>query len=341
MADLDETSGNDVIQPFGDNLLLVLSANSAAGIWPVVNVLVNGVAALSNVSITADNNLGQTQLLSIALPAGTPISSVTLQYVNDENTPTSDRNLYLSSISLNGHALPPSTATYVRTIDGQVFDTIVGQGDMFWGGELRFSGAVVTGATAHAGGTLSVDGLGGIDTVMLSGAHADYGISQTASGYTVTRLAGGQTLNLSNVERLDFQSGNSVALDIGGEGAAAMAAAVISALFGQASVSNPEFMGIGIGLLDHGMTPLQLVALAESTPVFRSMVGSGSNASFVNLVYQNVVGHAPTAAELDLYVSMLNSGAFTQASFGLLAAETGINQAHLVGFVQTGIEFAG
>jgi hypothetical protein len=40
-------------------------------------------------------------------------------------------------------------------------------------------------------------------------------------------------------------------------------------------------------------------------------------------------------------VSMLNSGAFTQASLGLAAAQAAINVAHLVGVVHSGIEFAG
>lgn len=338
MADLNGTSGNDLLQPFGDNLLLVLSANSLGGVWPLVNVLVNGTVVLSNVSITADNALNQTQLLSVPLAAGTTVSSVTLQYLNDEITPSGDRNLYLSSISLNGHALPPSAAAYVRTADGQVFDTIAGQGDLFWGGELRFTGPVVTGATAHAGGTLSVEGLDGIDTIMLGGSHSDYSISQTASGYAVSRLAGGQTLNLSNIERLDFQSGNSVALDLGGH--AGIAAEVIGAMFGQSFMNNSAFVGIAIGLLDHGMAPTQLVALAISTPLFQQLAGSSSNAAFVNLVYQNVMGHAPSAAELDSYVSLLNSGAVTQASLGFIAAVTPANQAHLVGVIQSGIEFA-
>lgn len=337
MADLNGTSGNDVLQPFGDNLLLVLSANSLAGVWPLVNVLVNGTVVLSNVSITADSALGQTQLLSISLAAGVAVSSVTFQYLNDDVTPTGDRNLYLSSISLNGQALPPSTASYVRTLDGQVFDTIAGQGDLYWGGELRFTGPLVTGASAHAGGTLSVDGLDGIDTVMLSGSHADYSISHTASGYAVSRLAGGQTLNLSNVERLDFQTGNSVALDFSSH--AGIAAEIISAMFGQSFMSNPTFVGIAISLLDQGMAPTQLVALAASTALFQQLAGSSSNTAFVNLVYQNVIGHAPSAAELDSYVGLLNSGAITQASLGFIAAVTPANQAHLVGVIEGGIEF--
>jgi hypothetical protein len=38
-------------------------------------------------------------------------------------------------------------------------------------------------------------------------------------------------------------------------------------------------------------------------------------------------------------VGILDSGAATQASLGLAAAELSLNQAHLVGVVQTGIDY--
>jgi hypothetical protein len=339
MADLNETSGNDVIQPFGDNLVLSLNATPAAGIWPLVNVLVNGIAVLSNVSITADIHAGQTQLLSIALPAGVPITSVTLQYTNDESTLTEDRNLFVSSISLNGHALPTSSATYLREIAGQPPDIIPGQDALAWQGELRFTGSVVTNATSTAGGTLSVDGLGGIDTVLLSGTHSDWSISQNGSGYTANRLSGGETLNLTNVERLHFASGNNVALDMSAGGHALEAAEIISALFGPAAVNNATIMGIGISLLDAGVTPLQLVSAAEGTALFHSFAGSSSNADFVKLIYQNLVGSAPSTDQVNALAGLIDSGGFTQATLGLAAAELTINQAHLVGVVQGGVEF--
>jgi hypothetical protein len=36
---------------------------------------------------------------------------------------------------------------------------------------------------------------------------------------------------------------------------------------------------------------------------------------------------------------LIDSGGFTQATLGLAAAELAINQAHLVGVVQGGVEF--
>ena len=346
MADINGTVGNDVIQPFGDSLLLTLSGTIAEGTRPIINVFVNGIVVMSNITITADANLGQSQVVSVPIPAGTVVSSISLQYTNDDQVDnTQDRNLLVSSINLNGTVLPVSAVSYTRLAGGEVFDTVSGSewlnltGGlplMKWGGTLNLSGPAVTGA-AGSGGDMSIDGFGGIDTVILSGARSEYGVSASAGGFTVSQLAGGDTLTLANVERLDFQSGNNVALDMNGH--AGTTAQIISALFGQSFLSNTTFVGIGISLLDQGMTPLQLVALAEGTGLFQQLAGSTSNTDFVNLVYQNVVGVAPSQETLGQFVGLLDNGTFTQATLGLLAAEHALNQAHLVGLAQTGIEF--
>jgi hypothetical protein len=236
---------------------------------------------------------------------------------------------------------------YTRLAGGEVFDTVSGAewlgltGGvplMKWGGTLNLSGPAVTGASAPGGGgNLSVDGGAGIDTLMVDGDRSGFGISVAGANAVVNRISGGETLQLSNVERLDFQSGPSHALDMNGH--AGTAVEIISALFGQSFVGNTTIVGIGISLLDAGMTPLQLVALAESTARFQQLAGSSSNTDFVKLVYQNVVGVAPDASQLDSFVSLLNSGTFTQASLGLLAAEHSLNQAHLVGVMQAGVDF--
>jgi hypothetical protein len=353
MADINGTGGNDTIQPFGNSLLMTLSGTIAEGTRPIINVLVNDAVVMQNLTITADP--GAPQVVSVPVPAGTAVSSVSIQYTNDAQAGGTgeDRNVLVSSVNLNGdslingNTLPVSTVSYTRLVgDGVVFDTLdgaqwfeatSGQPLMKWGGTLTLSGPAVTGATATAGGNLSVDGGGGIDTLMLDGVRSDFSIAQTSTGYTVNRLSGGETLALANVERLHFQSGVSHALDMSGN--AGTATEIISALFGARGVAIPEFVGIGISLLDQGMDPLQLTALAISTPVFQQLAGSSSNADFVKLVYQNIVGTAPSQETVTQLAGILDSGAATQASLGLAAAELSLNQAHLVGVMQTGIDY--
>jgi len=70
----------------------------------------------------------------------------------------------------------------------------------------------------------------------------------------------------------------------------------------------------------------------------------GANAgaeTVVNLLYTNVVGVAPGAAELATFTGMLNSGVHSATTLGILAADTSLNIANvnLVGLTQTGLEY--
>ena len=67
---------------------------------------------------------------------------------------------------------------------------------------------------------------------------------------------------------------------------------------------------------------------------------SGSNTDFLNLVYRNVVGVAPSPGELNLYAGMLDSGT-SRADLLAMAAATPLNAQHvnLVGLAATGLEY--
>ena len=66
-----------------------------------------------------------------------------------------------------------------------------------------------------------------------------------------------------------------------------------------------------------------------------------TNAQVVNLLYSNVAGVQPSAAQSAPYVSELNSRIETQASLGILASEHPQNAANidLVGLAQTGLVY--
>ncbi|MBG9388477.1 carbohydrate-binding domain-containing protein [Caenimonas aquaedulcis] len=334
MADFNGTAGNDAIQPFGSNLLLTLSGSSAeGGVYPVINVLVNGQKLVSGVTINADHAIGATQTVSVQIPAGVTPSTVSLEYTNDEQQSytAGDRNLYVSSITLNGTVLPVTSASYFRSADGS---TIPGQSDLNWGGALNFSGAVVANAPVHAPGTVSVDGAAGLDTLYLTHAKASYTVAATSAGYTVS--GNGETVNMANVERVHF-SDLSLALDMNGH--AGTVAKLIAAVFGEAYLANEQYVGIGLNLADAGVTELQLATLATSLPLVTQLAGSASNSDFVKLVYHNLTGSDPSASDLASYTSMLDSGANTRGELAVIAAESNYNAAHLVGVNQSGIEF--
>ncbi len=81
--------------------------------------------------------------------------------------------------------------------------------------------------------------------------------------------------------------------------------------------------------------------LALNTDLYVERAGSRSNADFVRLVYENVVGVAPSAGEQAVYEGLLDRGDMTQAQLAVFAAQTAENALNidLVGLSNSGIEF--
>ena len=149
---------------------------------------------------------------------------------------------------------------------------------------------------------------------------------------TVNGLDGTDTL--TRVERLQF-SDMKVAFDL--DGFAGITAKILGAVFGRESVANLQYVGIGLGLLDGGTSYFDLMQLA-----INARLGANANAeAVVNLLYTNVVGVAPGSADLELYTGLINSGAYSATTLGILAADTSLNIANvgLVGLAQTGLEY--
>jgi hypothetical protein len=193
------------------------------------------------------------------------------------------------------------------------------------------------------GGNDFVQGNGGLDTALFQGPRGSYSVASVGSGadltFDVADLTSGRdgTDRLVGIERLKFAD-TSVALDL--QGAAGMTAKLIGALFGRPSVLNKQFVGVGLSLFDAGMSYDQVAAAAVATDTFAQFAGDHSNAAFVSLVYRNIVGTAPSLPELNNFLNLLDSGAYSQATLAVAAAETIQNQQNinLVGLQQTGID---
>ncbi len=185
-------------------------------------------------------------------------------------------------------------------------------------------------------GNDSLDGSTGIDVAAYTGSHSSFTISQSGTSFTITDSTGSEgTDTVTNIERLTFADTN-IALDITG-GNAGTTAKILGAVFGQASVSYTDYVGIGLGYLDGGMSYQDLMLLA-----LNARLGAGfTNADEVNLLYQNLVGALPSAADLSYWTGVVTSGQYTQTSLATMAADHSLNTANinLVGLAQTGIEF--
>ena len=107
--------------------------------------------------------------------------------------------------------------------------------------------------------------------------------------------------------------------------------------FGPSSVANQTIAGIGLALLDSGVSYPDLMMAALTA----KLGGQFSNADEVNLLYQNLFGHGPTPAESTFWSDAIDSGQFSQASLAVAAAQLDLNASNidLVGLTQTGLAY--
>ena len=200
-----------------------------------------------------------------------------------------------------------------------------------WAGNDSFKDTNANSLPAH------IDGGVGIDTAIYSGSIKDYKIISLANSSYEVRLASLQSNlpkiddTLVHIERLRFANTN-LALDL--DGNAGTTAKILGAVFGKESISNKSYVGIGLSFLDAGWTYDNLAALALDA------AGAKTNDQIVSLLWKNVIGTTPTAADKQPFIALLENG-MTAGSLAHLAADTSFNASNinLVGLAQTGIEY--
>ena len=186
------------------------------------------------------------------------------------------------------------------------------------------------------GGDDNLNGQEGIDTAIYAGNGSAftivYNIDHSYIIQSNTSTEGTDTLN--SIERINF-SEEKLALDI--DGNAGITAKTLGAVFGKDSIANKEYVGIGLGLLDDGMSYSNLMELAINA----KLGVNASDTDIVNLLYTNVVGNAPPVSDLNYFVALLQNNTYTEASLGVFAADTPLNanNINLIGLAATGLEF--
>lgn len=184
-----------------------------------------------------------------------------------------------------------------------------------------------------AGGNDTLLGGEGIDTAVYARARADYQVGP--GGGTVQALAGSEGNDvLLQIERIAFAD-RSLAFDL--DGNAGLVARLLGAVFGREAVANTQYAGIGLAAADGGMSAVALAQLALD-----ARLGAGfTPVAEINLLYQNLVGSAPSAAELAFWQGTLTSGQYTPASLALMAANLDLNAQNidLVGLTTGGLAY--
>ena len=175
----------------------------------------------------------------------------------------------------------------------------------------------------------------GVDYAVFVSDLDFYGVVQVEGGYAITDLFGREGRDLLyGVERVAFND-SYLALDLDGDAGAV--ALILGAVFGRASVSNRDYVGIGLQLVDSGISYIDLTQLALDA----RLGAHPSNAAVVNLLYSNLTGFLPSAADRAFYEGLISSGTYTQAGLGLLAADSELNAANidLVGLTANGLPY--
>ncbi len=296
--------------------------------WFKVNLVAGEPYGFSLEANSTFNGLFDPQL-AIYNSTGTLITTATtgqgFQSKYIEFTPTATADYFLSASGVGS-----VVGNYILTVPKGITSTgSTGTG--------KIVGTNANNTLTGTSGNDTIDGGLGIDTVIFSGNRSQYSVSKNATGYQVQdNVSGRDGLDtLQNIERFHFSDVN-VALDL--DGNAGLTAKILGAVFGRESVSNKQYVGIGLQLLDGGTNSYNdLMQFAINA----RLGASADNTSVVNLLYGNVVGFAPGKADLDYFVGLLDSHTFTVASLGVMAADTALNTANinLVGLAQTGLEY--
>lgn len=187
-------------------------------------------------------------------------------------------------------------------------------------------------------GTQYLFGDSGRDTVVFATSRGGQTMSHSGAALLITGTLGSHILQ--GVERIEFAD-HKFAFDLEGGAAAANAARLLGAGLDRSGLT-PQLVGMALAQFDQGFSMLQVAEIALASPQILGIPGL-TNGVFVDTVYLNVVGRAPSTAEHDYFTGLLvgSGGAMSRAELLVLAANTPVNAVNidLVGLQQSGLEY--
>jgi hypothetical protein len=194
------------------------------------------------------------------------------------------------------------------------------------GGKIATFGTVGTGRIGTGVNTtvIAIDGTTGVDTYVFNGKSTEFTVTNDLANKTIAAaslLDTTVTFKLADHERVVF-SDKATAFDI--TGSAGDVYALLKASFG--GTVNTVYEGIGIKMEDAGTTSLGIADAIVNSPAFIKL--NPDFPTFVNNVYTNVMGVAPTPTQASPYITALVTGTTTQTALLNTAA-------HLTAFQTT------
>lgn len=150
----------------------------------------------------------------------------------------------------------------------------------------------------------SYDGNGGIDTVWYDGGKDSAMITATSTGYKV--LMPGKIDTLTNIERIEFGDGSSLALDVQAGQNAGSAYRLYQAAFDR----KPDLAGLKswIGALDNGANINQVAQAFVDSAEFKTLNPGQDSNSIINNYYLHVLHREADEPGLQFWNAQMASG---------------------------------
>ncbi|OAN24873.1 DUF4214 domain-containing protein [Pseudomonas oryzihabitans] len=173
----------------------------------------------------------------------------------------------------------------------------------------------------HAG---SLYGYGGGDVLRLSGTSIAYNWQAAGDVVTLTSNSGDLSLNLHDINLLDFRDRDLYVLTSG--------QAEVARLYNAAFDRTPDYGGLDYWMHSHatGVTTKAIAeSFAESTE-FKGLFATTSDQAYVAKLYENVLGRAGEAAGVSYWIDAIHAGA-TRANILNSFSDSPENQALTTG----------
>ena len=226
-------------------------------------------------------------------------------------------------------------------------------GDTLIAGTGKDSFTSFAGKTTKAGATAYFDGKEGVDLAILQGIQNDYKVQastfmdQTDMSYKM-KVSGWQVTDsvtsrngvtqLTNVERLQFTDTN-LALDVGPTQNAGSVYMLYKAAFNRA----PDNGGMGYWLAQKDSGKDIVTSLAQGfvgSKEFTDKYGTNpSNASYVDKLYQNVLGRAGESGGVAYWNQELDAGRMSKAAVLVQFATLAEGAANVASLIANGIPY--
>lgn len=185
--------------------------NSSTTAWPYFKVIivasedafegdaqigldVNGTQ-VDQATVTASHTSGERQILTFDIPNPGAFRSIGVSFLNDYATgPGHDRNLYIQSVTVNGHVLTPDQGSYFSAFTHKVEAT---HGSLYWNGTLTWDASLLS---AYWTPPLTIDVVASEDAFEGDALMGVYVNGQQVAESPVTRLH-----NVGEWQTLRFQ----------------------------------------------------------------------------------------------------------------------------------------